>query len=395
MPETRMTQKISLKRRPQKGFLQRYSVHTRYLLQADSENGVPGLRSAEDEKGQPLLVKNWPRRANFDDSDIHEVWLNEVRELHRLAAYPGAADSIVELRDSGIDEEGFYLVLDAGQRSPLAAVLERRRAPSWLTNPRQEGDRALLWANLANVGRGLDILHSQGLLHRNLDFWSILTAGSDEVDFQLTGFEWSMRLATGVSDTSAAPTTTKHQVRHTSFARDWQQFGFCAARLLALEEKRLYDAAVPPHDVSPDHTRDEVNLLRELVGVPRSVRIDGSSVVERIGSIVQTLRLREARRDTKLTLIVALGDMSRLSGKIRDASARQIEIGDVDAQLAFVLNDLGRDAVAMTVRDSRQKESYATVLRGRRLSYHIVDYIHGINRVPSDWTMAFCSQAAR
>ena len=253
-----MTQKLSLKHKSQKGFLQRYSVHRHYLLQADPEKGVPGLRNAEDEK---------------------------------------------------------------------------------------------------------------------------------------TGFEWSMHLATEVSDTSTSSATMKRQGRHTSFARDWQQFAFCAARLLALDERRLYDGTVSQHEVAPDLTRDEIGLLRLLVGVPRAARIDGPSVIERIESIVQSLKLRESRRDTKLTLIVALGDTSRLSAEIREASARQIEIADVDAQLAFVLNDLGRDAVAMTVRDTRQQESYAMVLRGRRLSYHVVDYMHGPNRVPSDWTMAFCSHA--
>jgi hypothetical protein len=71
--EIRMTQKLSLKHKPDKGFLQRYSVHRHYLLQADPEKGVPGLRNAEDEKGRPLLIKNWPRIASIDDSDLHEV----------------------------------------------------------------------------------------------------------------------------------------------------------------------------------------------------------------------------------------------------------------------------------------------------------------------------------
>ena len=388
-----MARTLSIKSRPLKGFLQRYTVHRRFLQKPDRDQGVPGLRHAEDENGLPLLVKNWPRVANVDDSDIHELWLNEVRELHRLAAYPHATDCVVELRDSGLDEEGFYLILDAGYRSPLAIILERDKAPSWLTNPRRDGERALLWANLGQIARGLDILHSQSLLHRNLDLWSILTAGTDQVDFQLTGFEWSMRLASSVSESPAALSTIKNQGRHTSFSRDWQQFAFCAARLLGVDEQKLYDGAVPLHEAMPNHTREEANLLRELSGVARVARIDGPTVIERIESIVDNLRLREARLDSKLILVVSLGDSSRLSGEIRETSGRQIEMADIDAQLAFVRNDLGRDAVAMTVRDARQQESFAMVLRGRRLSYHIADYVHGPNRVSSNWAMAFCSHA--
>ena len=388
-----MARTLSLKEKPVSGFLQRYTIYTRFLLQPNPDEGIPGLRNAEDENGLPLLVKNWPRVPHVDDSDLREVWLNEVRELHRLAAYPGAAECVVELRDSGLDAEGFYLVLDAGHRSPLAAVVERADSPQWLTNARLEGDRALLWSNLSRIARGLDLLHLQGLLHRKLDLWSILTAGTDRVDFLLTGFEWSMRLISGVTDSSPPRAASKNPSRHASFARDWQQFAFLAARLLALDESRLYDSAIAPQDALPNHTREETTLLRELAGVTRVARIDGPGVVERIDSIVHALQLREERRDPKLTLVASLGDASRLSGEIREASGRQIEVSDLDAQLAFIRNDLGRDAVAMTVRDSRQQDSFALVLRGRRLSYHVADYVHGPNRVPSNWAMAFCSYA--
>jgi AAA domain len=384
---------LTVKQKPAQGFLQRYTIYNRFLLEPDADEGIPGLRNAEDESGLSVLVKNWPRTKQVEDADLREIWLNEVRELHRLAAYPGAADCIVELRDSGFDLEGFYLVLDAGQRSPLASVLERAETLQWLKNPRLERDRALLWSNLARIARGLDLLHSQGLLHRKLDLWSVLTAGTDQADFLLTGFEWSMRLVSGVADRSTPRSSNSSLSRHTSFLRDWQQFAFLAARLLALDEGKLYDAAVAPQDALPNHTREETVLLRELAGVTRVARIDGTAVIERIESIARALQLREARRDSKLTLVVSLGDMSRLSREIREASERHIEMSDLDAQLAFVQNDLGRDAVAMTVRDSRQQDSFSMVLRGRRLSYHVSDYSHGPNRVPSNWALAFCNHA--
>src|ERR1700759_5349467 len=132
-----MSRTPSFNNNPKKGFLQRYTVHPRYLLEPNPQQGIPGLRSAEDENGLPLLLKNWPRGTHDDDPDLREIWLNEVRELHRLAAHPGAQDCIVELRDSGLDDDGFYLLLDAGQRSPLATVMERGGSPDWLARPRE------------------------------------------------------------------------------------------------------------------------------------------------------------------------------------------------------------------------------------------------------------------
>lgn len=102
-------------------------------MAANNSDGTAALLNAEDAFGAALLIKHWKQLPNADDSDRREIWLNEVRELHRIAACPGAAESIVELRDSGMDEDGFYLILDAGLRSPLAAILERPHVPRWLT----------------------------------------------------------------------------------------------------------------------------------------------------------------------------------------------------------------------------------------------------------------------
>src|SRR5690606_6902498 len=140
------------------------------------------------------LVKVWPRQPGADNRDLEEIWRHELRQLQRLAGYPRASESIAHLYDAGSDEQGFYLVLAAGQRRPLHTVLENATPGHWLLQPTPPGNRARIWRNLALLARGLETLHSQGLLHRNIDSWAVLTAGSEDVDFQLTGFEWSMRV---------------------------------------------------------------------------------------------------------------------------------------------------------------------------------------------------------
>src|SRR3546814_1568619 len=119
-----------------------------------------------------------------------------------------------------------------------------------------------IWRNLQRIANGLDLLHSQGLLHRNVNAWSVLTTGNEEPDFQLTGFEWSMRLVG--SDTQLLPRGPSGVELSESFTRDWQQFGALASTLLAFDSKRLANLSLPNHEVSEYASADETRLLREI-----------------------------------------------------------------------------------------------------------------------------------
>jgi hypothetical protein len=49
---------LTVKQKPPQGFLQRYTIYSKFLLQPNADEGIPGLRNAEDENGLPVLVKN-------------------------------------------------------------------------------------------------------------------------------------------------------------------------------------------------------------------------------------------------------------------------------------------------------------------------------------------------
>jgi hypothetical protein len=189
------------KTRKGKGFLDGYQLHDTYLQQPDRATGQPGLLTGTSTEGIPVLVKVWPRRANAKDEDLQEIWHHELRQLHRLAGYPGSYEVIAHLLRAGMDEQGFYLILDLGQKSILQTTLDRAGANHWLKQPRLNANRLLMWQNLKRLCTAIEILHSQGLMHRKVDAWSVLTAGGREADFQLTGFEWAVWPAPGSVDT--------------------------------------------------------------------------------------------------------------------------------------------------------------------------------------------------
>ena len=167
------------KRRHRTGFLENYRLDETYLLKPDRAKGRPGIYGGFSPDGNPILVKVWPRASEANDHDLEDIWRHELRQLHRLAGYPGAADCIAHLHDAGYDSNGFYLILAPGQRRPLSSLLAAVGPGNWIRQPRQPASRARIWGNLKLLARGLETLHSQGLLHRNIDAWAVLTAGGE------------------------------------------------------------------------------------------------------------------------------------------------------------------------------------------------------------------------
>src|SRR5882724_1266773 len=183
-------------RRARRGeFLMPYRPSESYLLKPGRAKGIPGIIEGTSADGNPVLIRVWPRGPNIDDTDLVDIWRNELRVLHRLGGCAGAEEYIGRLVDAGQDDRGFYIVIGAGQRRPIEILLDpRRRGTEWIRSMAAPTKRRQLWENLRRIAKALDILHSQGLLHCNLDTWSVLTSDGTDLDFQLTGFEWSMRL---------------------------------------------------------------------------------------------------------------------------------------------------------------------------------------------------------
>ena len=385
-----MKKTLQLKQRAQSAFLSQFRLERRVLMLANPVQGVPALRVGFDKDGHSVLIKTWPRNKAVDDSDLREIWRNEMRQLHRLAGYRGVADYIVELRTSALDDEGYHLVLSPGQRRPLEVHLFENDPPRRL-NPESVSGRRLIWANLLRAARGLEILHSQGLLHRNLTTWSILTACDDDADFQLTGFEWSMRITGQQSPPGNIPSSFRDTAH--SFTRDWQQLGDIAVRLLNVPIDRIRNHAIPNHDVAGHLTADEVRLIRELTQIFPTDRVDGRVVAEQIAKIITTLTALQQNQDPTFHLVLPLGANGPLAAVIREASGRLIETSDEVAQREFIENDLSTP-IAMSIRVSGESNRFKLVIRGEHLTYYLEDFKRGKrgkDKAPSNWEMAYCS----
>ena len=375
------------KKASQASFLEAYSPAESYLLKPAIAAGRPGLIEGVSPAGDPVLIRVWPRRTT-EDQDLFDIWRHELRQLHRLGGYPGAQRFIAKISDAGSDTKGFYIVLDTGQRRPLEVILERGRAATdWLRALGLPGNRHRLWSNLRNVACGLEILHNEGLVHRNLDGWAVLTTAGANPDFQLTGFEWSLRLR-GTTDTPkpglgpALPSV--------SFSADWTAFAQLAARVLNISSERLSNPSIPDYDVHESATAAEIRLLRNLALPNELPRIDGELVSTQIDRLLGALDASRSSDDGRYHLALRLSGESDLSRAVRDASDLSIEVEDHDAQLAWIKADLGPNVALIATGD---RDNLQIVARGRELVYRLRQY-RGTNDEPT-WQFAFCEQAEK
>lgn len=376
------------------GFLERFKLDEAYLVRPDRKTGRPGILVGTDADEERVLVKVWPKTPGAPDDDLREIWHHELRQLHRLGGYPGAAETIVSLSQAEADDTGFYLVLDLGQRRPLATLLKAGPNGKSLGNTRLPSNRARLWQNLARIASGLETLHAQGLLHRNLDAWSILTTGGDEPDFQLTGFEWSIRLMGAATGSSAARASERSSGEPASFLQDWRALGRLSAELLGINSKRLEDTSVPASGVSDYLTVDEVRLLRQLCLAERLDRLDGEVVDQRIKDVLRSLEADIAGREAKFNLVLTLGRNSKLSQQIREASGNDLEISAIDEQLVFVRADLSASPLLIAVKSSVGSD-FKLVLQGTKLLYSLAAYVPETPSAAPTWELASCDHCER
>ena len=369
-------------------FLSRYRLEGPYLLRPDRKQGRPGIRTGVDEEGNAVLIKVWPKVGPKTSSELREIWRNEVRQLHRLGGYPGASENIATLQRTDEDESGFYVVLEPGQRRPLATILEHGRSEVWLKNPRAAVHRAVFWRNMLRISAGVQTLHDQGLLHKNINEWAILATGDSEPDFQLTGFEWSVRIAGVTTDILSPRKSRRKSGESVSFLDDWRQLGALIVRLLEAPGGRVADRNIPASAVAEHLNVEEVRLLRALIGVEAVDRLDAEVIERRIREILRRLHARIANRSAQLHLVVRLGPDSQLTQSLRDMS-EHLESDFVEEQMAVIRDDLGESPRLLAVKTKWDTES-RLIIQGTKLTYRLRPYYRTPRDSTSTWELAYC-----
>lgn len=391
-----------------------YEVYDDFLFEAEPNSGQPNLISAE-KNGEPYLVKYWPRSHDVDDKDLEDIWLHELRQLHRLKGYPGVGDYVSSLIDSGRGAKGFYLILDAQGRLPLSNILERtallRLKPHWLKRLRSSEMRIVFWENISRVVKAVELLHAQGLLHRHLDTNSLLTqsvSSDNPVDFQLTGFEWSIRVPT--LTTAPIDTGVSGASNIFSFATDWADLGFLISKLLNLKVDDVQDLsrAIGSLVESSGLMLSEINLIRALAGVmplePNNpqVSVNGELIEKAIKNIIESLKGLSSKTPQAFDIAININPDAKSSKapfpifylvqqKYKEKHGVTIASDQTAEIKKFIYQDLS-DNPTLLLTATPNKAEKRLLIKGKQLIYQLEGFLVSPRTSEVTWEIATCQK---
>ncbi|MGE8048398.1 AAA domain-containing protein [Pseudomonas monteilii] len=396
-------------------FLSSYDIDEEPLSSPQELTGRPSILSAEKD-GDLYLIKHWKRSKQVQDSEVEAIWLHELRQLHRLKGYPGADDLIATLAEHGRDPSGFYLVLDAQERIPLSQILNNRlllRRPHWIKRLKQPSARSLFWKNIIRISDAIDILHTQGLLHRQLDEEAILTSPTlhhDGKDFQLTGFEWSMRV-TGLASSSNEKIKKEEEQATHSFSNDWKDLGKLISRILKIDFEKLNSAQLPIKEISEQSglMLIEVILIRKLIGIipfrqnSSFENLDGNFVKTAATEIIDALDRSASRASNPFKLALKISEnpdastsKSSVTAKIQEIYKQKYGISldktNIVELKKFVEEDI-RDTSELLRINNPQKSTPTFYLKGSHLCYQLEAFKPDRYSDESTWDFAVCYHA--
>ena len=132
-------------RRGQKVLRSRYQLVSGPLGTDDAGQAWIGV----DEDDAKYLIKIWSFEGERPDDLQRALWDAELRTLYRVGSSPGADDSILVLRDAGVDRDArcFVMALKAPGYDTLANALVHRSETSWLVGS-DLASRCALWNGL-------------------------------------------------------------------------------------------------------------------------------------------------------------------------------------------------------------------------------------------------------
>lgn len=379
-------------RKKRKGFLEEYLPSETYLESPDAGLGKPGLLPGQAPDGRDVLIKVWPKPEGSDQEALKQIWRSEVRQLQRLAAIPGADELFVAMVASGEDDEGYYLVLDLRDGAPLETFRRVSNTQSIIHQPRIARNRRIIWQNALRLARALELLHAQGVIHRNIDPWAVVTALGDVPDFRLTGFEWSMRMAAMRAGETHA--SGRGRALAASFTQDWRNLGLLICDLIGAPAERVADLKLLPSEIATHLSPPEGRVLRLMIGAQPAERLDGQTIARQIEEVIAAIEADVAGKEMKSLLALRLGPDSELSEAIRKASDNEIEMQDTAAQLQFAADDLSDEPFLAREKGHGGAEYARTILLGRRLTYTLLPYKQPNSTTPANWEFALCDRAA-
>ena len=380
------------------------------------------LGVGEDDKR--FLIRLWPYSGDEPPELLRALWDAELRTLYRVASTPGADQTILTIRDAGLDRVAkcFVMVLEAehsGGYDPLSNALARRNAYPWLRTA-STSVRSALWGALGRLAEGVALLHEQNIVHRNIE--AERTYFNPDIGVQsirLGGFEWSVRLGVPASVTPRAVWSSPPEFfSGGSFGyrpeTDWYAFGMLASRCFRAIEAFEHLPALERHrrvlleiDKAPqsDLSDLEKDILFRLIALEPNERLnDARQIILQIDKIESGLDGDFESHDSTLPLILAVDTNNiELSSQMRefrfvpneqnpDEPFNPHDPMHVGSYTRFIQDDLRAAEPCPRISSVRNGNFY--LLEGQNLVLRLIQFRYTdrtTNRSNRTWNVGFCS----
>jgi hypothetical protein len=329
----------------------RFSFLGDAVAPADREALRSAMFEVEDQlSGAERCLKLWRKTGTPVDEDLRQLWLHEMRQVQRVMSYAGARDVIVDVLEFVEDDEDFGVVLErVGQ--PLSEKRKRVSRQHWLRNLNVPRFRILFWRNIARLVTALGIIHKQSLVHGRITADVVMTEGTDEPDFQLGGFEWSLWLTSDLAEKSQAklgPAAAVKRAESYSFADDWRALGLTIADCLETIIQKTGEVYPKAGSLIALDVPERV-LLRRLVTPARMDHLDADSIARAISDLIASVSRASSVRAG--TFILFFDTKSKLGDAVYAATSGEIPIDEYRRQLDWVRADLDQGATLLIPRE--------------------------------------------
>lgn len=378
-----------------------------------------GVDTLEDQPTeQACIIRLWPFSADISDEAARVLWSREERRMRRLAGTAGVDESLMTLvlsgREEPAGEDTWYLVMVLKSTStgytPLAVEVDR---PSiWLrpADLKIATHRASMWGGLRRVAIGIQLLHRQRILHRNVSletiFWDA-TLENGPRSMRLGGFETSLRF--GMEEAAMGPTNGSLSQYAATFPMDWFRLGvvlasiFCGAKvdLSATIQTQIAtcECAIGKQGNTRLTPRERLLILRLLSYGTGGRVVAGESVVSEFKCVEETLQKDASKLDRTRPLALVFNPNNiqllracQLKGFAPNTDV-SLALSERDLLQQEELRDFLRAALAgsrlFRVQDSEDGQQRCILVGGRGMCFLIGSFVHQGTSTNNIWEKAF------
>lgn len=311
----------------------RYKLIKRLPDNGQDQNCQTWLARNDDQT--PFLLKAWPT-DDEPDQVLRAAWDRELRVLYRASSSPGAVETILIVREGQFDREhgAFVLLTEGPGFDSLSSMLATRHVAEWLGLQRLRRDaeaRRDLWRGLRRIAQGVQALHAQQIIHRNVSPEAVyLDASEGPTTMRLGSFEWAVRVGSSAHATPGSGWSEPPEVANASsgysFNTDWYGFGMLLARTFIHAEGW---ATLPVHArnlaisgelaTTSQLSPREREFIQRLIDADPGNRLSYSDEILRaIDEILTTLAAQGSDRERMpLNLVVATSNSSLVAAFVQ------------------------------------------------------------------------------